>query len=142
MSLDPKTIYNVQRSSDGAAWEEIYISGSNLVLHTDANGILTGSSLLPAEITASYALTASYVIGGGGGGGTNGTSGTSGANGTSGTSGGTGASGTDGTSGTDGASFDWEGGWSSFSTYLTGNVVFYEGNSIILDLNRKTTNNI
>ena len=66
MSLDPKTIYNVQRSSDGAAWEEIYISGSNLVLLTDANGTLTGSSTLPAAITASYALTASYVIGGGG----------------------------------------------------------------------------
>ena len=61
MSLLPKTIYNVQRSSDGTAWEESYISGSNLVLQTSGDGTLIGSSILPSGVTASYALTASFV---------------------------------------------------------------------------------
>lgn len=67
MSLDPKTIYFTQRTADGSNWQEVYISGSNLFIQTDADGILTGSNTLPPAInalSASYAVTASYVIAG------------------------------------------------------------------------------
>lgn len=60
MALDPKTIYIAQRTDDGSAWREVYISGSSLVLQTDTNGLLTGSNVLPPSITilsASYATT-------------------------------------------------------------------------------------
>ena len=65
MSLDPKTIYVAQRTDDGSAWREVYISGSNLVLQTDATGILTGSTILPTSITvvsSSYANTSSISV--------------------------------------------------------------------------------
>ncbi len=88
MSLLPKTIYNIQRSSDGTAWEEVYISGSNLAIHTSGDGSLVGSNVIPPEITASFALTASYAFSG-----TSGTSGTAGSSGTSGTAGSSGTSG-------------------------------------------------
>jgi hypothetical protein len=57
-----------------------------------------------SSISASYAVTASYALNGGGGGGTNGTSGTSGQSGSSGTSGQSGTSGSSGTSGQSGSS--------------------------------------
>jgi hypothetical protein len=63
MSLDPKTIYFTQRTADGSNWQEVYISGSNLFIQTDADGILTGSADITA-LSASYALTASYVMAG------------------------------------------------------------------------------
>lgn len=63
MSLDPKTIYVVQRSADGTVWEEINISGSNLVLQTDVSGSLAGEAYIPENVlvySSSYARTASY----------------------------------------------------------------------------------
>ena len=65
MSLDPKTIYVAQRTDDGSAWREVYISGSSLVLQTDVDGHLTGSDVLPPSITilsASYAAVAGTSI--------------------------------------------------------------------------------
>ena len=65
MALDPKTIYVAQRTDDGSAWREVYISGSNLVLQTDVDGHLTGSDVLPSSITilsASYAAVAGTSI--------------------------------------------------------------------------------
>ena len=62
---DPKTIYNIQRAADGSVWEEIYLSGSNLVLQTDAQGTLVGSSTLPAIISvvsSSYSSTSSFAL--------------------------------------------------------------------------------
>lgn len=66
MSLNPKNIYIIQRTDDGTAWGEVYISGSNLIIQTDSNGHVIGSTVLPPDISvfsASYALTASYVSG-------------------------------------------------------------------------------
>lgn len=40
MPLSPKSIYVIQRSSDNLTWEEKYISGSNILIGTDANGTL------------------------------------------------------------------------------------------------------
>ena len=65
MALNPKTIYIAQRTDDGSAWREVYISGSNLVLQTDVGGYLTGSDVLPASITilsASYASSAEMSV--------------------------------------------------------------------------------
>lgn len=65
MSLDPKTIYVAQRTDDGSAWREVYLSGSNLLIQTDSSGYLTGSSVLPPSITilsASYANTSETSI--------------------------------------------------------------------------------
>ena len=65
MALDPKTIYVAQRTDDGSAWREVYISGSGLILQTDTNGLLTGSGVLPPSITvlsASYATVADTSI--------------------------------------------------------------------------------
>jgi hypothetical protein len=47
-----------QRNSANNAYIETFISGSNLVLTTDSNGIITGSHFVP---TSSYSLTASYA---------------------------------------------------------------------------------
>lgn len=44
---DPKTIYITQTDETGANFVEVYISGSNLILQTNSNGILTGSTSLP-----------------------------------------------------------------------------------------------
>lgn len=67
MSINPKDIYFTQRNATNTAFNEVYVSGSNLIIQTDSNGIITGSNVLPANInavSASYALTASYVMGG------------------------------------------------------------------------------
>jgi hypothetical protein len=48
-----------QRNSGNTAYSERYVSGSNLVLVTDAVGVVTGSSTVPSS---SYSLTASYAI--------------------------------------------------------------------------------
>lgn len=66
MSINPKDIYFTQRNDANTAFVEVYISGSNLLIQTDADGHLTGSNTLPGSInavSASYALTASYVMG-------------------------------------------------------------------------------
>ena len=63
MSLNPKDIYFTQRNDGNTDWVEVYISGSNLILQTDSDGHLTASSALPGAVSASYALTASYVMG-------------------------------------------------------------------------------
>jgi hypothetical protein len=34
MSLDPKAIYFTQRNAAGSDFEEVYVSGSNLILQT------------------------------------------------------------------------------------------------------------
>lgn len=63
--MDPKTIYVAQRTDDGSAWQEVYISGSNLILQTGGDGILTGSSVLPSGITvlsSSYSQTAGMSL--------------------------------------------------------------------------------
>jgi hypothetical protein len=44
---DPRTIYIPQTDETGANFNEVFISGSNLILQTDENGILTGSKSLP-----------------------------------------------------------------------------------------------
>jgi len=65
MSLDPKTIYIAQRTDDGSAWREVYLSGSNFILQTNNDGHLTGSTALPPSITilsASYALSAATAL--------------------------------------------------------------------------------
>lgn len=65
MSLDPKTIYIAQRTDDGSAWREVYLSGSNFILQTNNDGHLTGSTTLPPSITilsASYALSAATAL--------------------------------------------------------------------------------
>jgi len=67
MSINPKDIYFTQRNAANTAFTEVYVSGSNLLIQTNADGIITGSNVLPANISAvsaSYALTASYVLGG------------------------------------------------------------------------------
>lgn len=46
-----------QRDENNTKFVERIISGSNLFIKTDANGVLTSSS----ELSASYALTASYL---------------------------------------------------------------------------------
>lgn len=63
MSINSKDIYFTQRNAANTAFEEVYVSGSNLILSTGPDGTVTGSSLLPFGISASYALTASYVMG-------------------------------------------------------------------------------
>lgn len=65
MSLDPKTIYIAQRTTDGTAWEEKYISGSNLIIQTDAAGDIVGLATLPSGfsvLSSSYSVTASYAL--------------------------------------------------------------------------------
>ena len=65
MSLDPRTIYVAQRTDDGSAWREVYLSGSNLVIQTNSDGYLTGSSILPSGIiivSSSYSHTSSVSI--------------------------------------------------------------------------------
>lgn len=67
MSINSKDIYFTQRNATNTAFTEVYVSGSNLLIQTNADGIITGSNVLPANISAvsaSYALTASYVLGG------------------------------------------------------------------------------
>jgi hypothetical protein len=72
MSLNPKDIYFTQRNAANTAFEEVYVSGSNLVIQTDSNGNLVGLPTLPVgysvvsasySITSSHAVTASYVEG-------------------------------------------------------------------------------
>lgn len=57
-SLFPRLINIPQANSAGNAFEEISISGSNLILQTNNSGVLYGNKLVPS---ASYALTASYL---------------------------------------------------------------------------------
>lgn len=53
-----------QRNVGNTAYSEVFVSGSNLILITDTNGVVTGSnSVLSSSyaLSASYAATASYV---------------------------------------------------------------------------------
>ena len=80
---------------------------NQLIYNPNTNLLTVTASFANSAISASYAATASYFIGGAGSSGTsgiNGTSGTSGANGTNGTSGVSGVNGTSGTSGLTGTS--------------------------------------
>jgi len=72
MSLNPKDIYFTQRNAANTAFEEVYVSGSNLVIQTDSSGNLVGLPTLPVgysvvsasySITSSHAATASYIEG-------------------------------------------------------------------------------
>ncbi len=72
MSLNPKDIYFTQRNAANTAFDEVYVSGSNLVIQTDSNGNIVGLPTLPVgysvvsasySVTSSHALTASYVQG-------------------------------------------------------------------------------
>jgi hypothetical protein len=46
-----------QRNAQNTAYVEKFVSGSNLVLITDSNGVVTGSSTVQSS---SYSLTSSY----------------------------------------------------------------------------------
>lgn len=58
--LPPRLINIPQANSAGNAFDEVNISGSNLVLQTNNSGVLYGDKLVPS---ASYSKTASYLIG-------------------------------------------------------------------------------
>ena len=58
MALKPKVISIPQVNSMGSGFNDVHISGSDLVLQTDALGILIGNKTVPS---ASYALSASYA---------------------------------------------------------------------------------
>lgn len=47
-----------QRNPTNTAYQERYVSGSNLVIVTDGSGVVTGVTIVPSS---SYAITASYV---------------------------------------------------------------------------------
>lgn len=59
---DPKTIYITQTDETGANFGEVYISGSNLILQTSSDGILTGSTSLPNSSSVD-ALLVNNLIG-------------------------------------------------------------------------------
>ena len=68
----------VQRDSTNQYYEQINISGSNLIVYLDASGSLTADNIgvwagkygIGTSTSSSYALTASYSLNGGSGGGT------------------------------------------------------------------------
>jgi hypothetical protein len=60
-TIGPFSIRFDQRKSDNTSYIEAFVSGSNLILSTDSNGVVTGSRTVNS---ASYATTASYLIGG------------------------------------------------------------------------------
>jgi hypothetical protein len=64
MSLAPKTIYLAQRTDEGTAWQEKYITGSNLIIITDVTGSVVGSNTIPEGTlvySSSFASVAANV---------------------------------------------------------------------------------
>ena len=48
-ALKPKVITIPQSNAAGSAFNDVHISGSNLILQTDSNGVLIGSKLIPND---------------------------------------------------------------------------------------------
>jgi hypothetical protein len=59
---DPKAIYIPQTDDTGVNFNEVFISGSNLILQTGADGVLTGSTSLPNSSSVD-ALIVNNLIG-------------------------------------------------------------------------------
>lgn len=58
MSLIPKSIIMQQANPQGTDWTDVFISGSNLILQTNANGNLVG---LPPAISSQWTTTGSNI---------------------------------------------------------------------------------
>jgi hypothetical protein len=56
--VEQRDVIILQRDPSNSAWEEIHVSGSNLIFFTDTNGNLTAAKQFAS---ASYALTSSAV---------------------------------------------------------------------------------
>lgn len=59
MAADPLSSRFSQRNLANTAYNEVFVSGSNLLVGTDNSGILTGLTIVPSS---SYAISASYAL--------------------------------------------------------------------------------